>query len=238
MLAGFTPSDAAHTLGRQTMWDVGAAVAGAELYGWYTGDDAATFASCVYAEMARRSAACVLEVAFDGDASIVLDDPIVASVIGGTGKVGAVEVSLGLATPLIAVGGPAGIFYEEVADRIGASLVLPEGYAVANAVGAAAGSIVVRTSAEVHGDGPGSYRIVTLGGTARADDADEAIETATEAARSLAEAALIARAEGIGEIGPPSEVIDVTRHDDPNAADGKGLYSAKIRFELRARPCA
>lgn len=237
VVAGFTPSDAAHTLGMQTIWDLDAARAGAELYGWYTGEDAETFARRVYSQMARRSAACVLDVALGNDDAAVSDDPILESVIDGGGSVGAVNIALAMATPLIAVGGPAGIFYEEVADRIGAPLVLPEGYAVANAVGAAAGSIVVRAGAEVHSDGPGAYRVVTIEGTSRVDDASAAIEQATVAARSIAEAALAERANGVGEIGQPSELVEVARHDDPNASDGEGLYAATIRLELRARPC-
>ncbi len=235
-VSGFTPSDAAHTLGDQDIWSVAGASAGAALWGWYTGDDPETFARRVCSEMARRSAACVLEVSLDADSADVLTNPILDAVISGRNGVGAVRIGISTETPLIAVGGPAGVFYPEVADRLGATLVLPDAYAVANAVGAASGNIVVRSRVEVHGDGPGSYRIVSSSGTSRVDDAPSAIEEATETARRVAQEALSDRARGIGAIGRPIERVDVVRHDDPNVADGAGLYGAVVTLELLARP--
>ena len=235
-VAGFTPSDAAHVLGQQNIWDTAGATAGAALWGWYTGDDPDAFARRVQSEMVRRSAACVLEVSLDTDAIDVFDNPILDAVISGTGHLGVVDVELSTETPLIAVGGPAGVFYPDVAERIGAPLVLPVGYAVANAVGAAAGKIVVRSRVEVQGDGPGSYRVVSSKGTQRVDDAVSAIEDATQTARDIAMEGLAVRSRGIGEIGDPIERVDIVRHDDPNANEDEGLYGAVITLELRAQP--
>ena len=240
-LAGFTPSDAAHVLGLQDTWSREAAVAGAELYGWYTGEDGTTFAKRVRSEMARRSAGCVLEVALEGEVGSghigsVWDNPILAAAMSGESRIGSVDVSMTTATPLVAVGGPAGVFYPEVAERIGAQLVLPEDFAVANAVGAAAGSVVARARAEVQADGPAAFRIVSSRGSTKASDPDVAIVDAIAAARAIAASTLRERSEGLGELDAPSEIVDIDRHDDPNAAPGEGLYGARIHLELRARP--
>ena len=235
-VAGFTPSDAAHVIGEQETWDRTAAVAGARLLGWYTGEDEATFAGRVSSEMVRRSAACVLEVALDAELDEVFANEVLDAAISGHNRVGSVDVALSTTTSLIAVGGPAGVFYPDVGRRVGAQLVLPSNYEVANAVGAAAGSVVVRTRAEVHGDGPGSYRVVTVRGTIRADGAESAIEDATQAARNLANELLAARGSGVGQLGEPIERVDIERHDDPNGPEGEGLYGAVISLELRARP--
>lgn len=232
-IGGFTPSDAAHVLGLQGTWHGAAASAGAELLGWYTSDTGTEFASRVRSEMERRSAACVLEVAMDQE---VMGNPVIDAVISGLPRVGVIAVALSMTTPLIAVGGPAGVFYPEVGARIGCDPVLPQHYAVANAVGAAAGSIVVRTRAEVHSDGPGSYRVVASDGTTQVEGGAIAIEHATAAARNLARRALGERAKGIGTLGSPEEFIEVERHTDPDAGDDDGLYGAVVHFELRARP--
>lgn len=67
-------------------------------------------------------------------------------------------------------------------------------------------------------------------------DPDVAIDDAVAVARAMAEATLRERAEGVGELDDPAEVVDIDRHDDPNAEAGQGLYGAHIEVELRARP--
>ncbi len=55
-----------------------------------------------------------------------------------------------LQMPLIGIGAPAGIFLPRIADALGTELVLPEHYAVANAVGTVAGSVVATCEAIVY----------------------------------------------------------------------------------------
>lgn len=235
-LSGFTPSDAAHVLGLQNNWNADGAQAAAELLAWYTGATGAVFSQRVWSEMVRRSAACLLEVAFGDEISDVLANPVIEAAIAGEPTIGSVGLSLNTGVPIVAVGGPAGVYYSAAATRIGAELALPENFAVANAVGAAAGHIVVRTHAEVHGDGPGQFRVISGEGTTPSSGAAEAIELATQHARAIAQASLAERAAGVVEIDEPRELLDVERIDDPNAADGEGLYRATISLELRAKP--
>ena len=136
--------------------------AGAELLAWYTGETAEAFSQRVRSETVRRSAGCILDVALDDVVHSALDNPLSAAVAAGSGELGAVQVSFKMGTAIVAVGGPAEVYYPVVAERIGAALVLPDDFAVANAVGAAAGHVVARGHSEVHSDGPGSYRLLSL----------------------------------------------------------------------------
>ncbi len=235
-LAGFTPSDAAHVLSLQDNWSTAGAEAGAELMAWYTGDDPLVFARNVWSETVRRSAACVLEVAFDDHVVDGLSNPVVDAVVRGVGSVGGVEVRLRPVDPLVGVGGPAGVFYPEVASRCGAELVLPEEFSVANAVGAAAGHVVVRSHAEVHGDGPGMFRVVSGAGSETHRDPTVALERAEQIALAVATARLEERASGLVERGPVLRHVEVERHDAPDAAGDEGLYSARVDVEVRSRP--
>lgn len=242
-IAGFTPSDAAHVLGLQDNWNGEGAAAGAELMAWYTGEDANDFCSRVWSETVRRSAGCILDVAFDNpDTSHSLGDsltnPLAEVAASGNGTIGSVTIGLALDAPIVAVGGPAAVYYEEVAKRCGAELVMPNNFAVANAVGAAAGEVVVRSHAEVHSDGPSMFRVVSSAGSEQVSDATEAIVSATQRAREAATAALNERCAGLTERGPASEHVDIERHDAPEAVGDEGLYSAIISLELRARPVA
>ena len=233
-LVGFTPSDAAHVLGMQANWSAEAAQAAAELMAWFTGETADDFCRRVWSETVRRSAGCILDVAFDGAVPQSLANPVVATAASGNGVIGGVSVALELTNPLIAVGGPAGIYYPEVAERIGAQLILPDYFEVTNAIGAASGHVVARSVAEVHADGPGSFRVVGPEGSSHVEDGEAAIEQATVSARSLAKLALDERLAHLSG-GPIEEIVDVTRHGDPNETNG-ALYGAKVEVELRAKP--
>jgi N-methylhydantoinase A/oxoprolinase/acetone carboxylase beta subunit len=237
-LAGFTPSDAAHVLGLQKNWSTEGAQAGADLMAWYTGEPAEDFARRVWSETVRRSAACVLEVALDDRVVDVLANPVLDAVVTGTEIVGRVAVRLQPTDPIVAVGGPAAVFYREVATRCGAELVLPEQFAVANAVGAAAGHVVVRSHAEVHTDGPGFFRVVSSAGIDTLSSATEALNLAEDRAAEAAAVLLVERCAGLVDHGPIGHHVDIVRHDAPNAREDEGLYTATIEVELRARPVA
>lgn len=236
-VAGFTPSDAAHVLGLQDNWDQETANAAAEVMAWYTGETAEAFCQRVWSEMVRRSAGCVLDVAFDGRLGAdALGNPLVDAAASGTGSIESVGIALTMQTPIVGVGGPAGVYYDAVAERCGAELVLPGQFAVANAVGAAAGEVVVRTKAEVHSDGPGLFRVVTPEGTTPIGDGTEAIARATDSARATATQLMADRCAGLDAAGAPVEFVDVERHDAPDAIGDEGLYTAVVHLELRVRP--
>lgn len=236
---GFTPTDAAHVLDMQSTFSTDAARAGSELMGWFISRDAEAFASTVLSEVVRGSAGCVLDIALDGSVALggstALDNAVLNTIASGNPQIGSARVSLDLDTPVIAVGGPAAIVYREVAERIGAQLVLPDDFAVANAVGAASGFVVARSQTQVQLERPGSFRVVGGGdGSTRHDDGEAAIRAATETARRHASSALAEGMDGL-DGDPIIEHVEITRHEDPN--DPKtGLYGADVFVELRRRP--
>lgn len=232
---GFTPTDAAHVLGLQSTFSTEAARVGSELLGWFFSQDADEFAGDVLSEVVRASAGCVLDSALEGSAiRSALGNAVLDAVASGTPQIGAARVSLELDAPVIAVGGPAEIVYRDVAERIGAELVLPEDFAVANAVGAASGFVVARAHTQVQLERPGSFLVVGRGGSTRHDDGEEAITTATDAARHDANVALADAMDGL-DGNPVIEHVEITRHEDPNDPD-TGLYGADVFVELRRRP--
>jgi N-methylhydantoinase A/oxoprolinase/acetone carboxylase beta subunit len=235
-LVGFTPSDAAHVLGLQENWSRSTAEAGARLMAWYTGEDPVEFCRRVWSETVRRSAAAVLEVAFDdrlGDPAV---NQLASAAIDGVGQLGGVSVALSPMDPIVAVGGPAGVYYDEVASRLSAELILPERFEVANAVGAAAGELIVSGTAEVHTDGPGLFRIISSTGTETSADGSDALRVATERATTLAEAALAEAATGLSPSSEATVTVDVERHDAPDALGDTGLYFARVTAEARSLP--
>lgn len=234
--AGFTPSDAAHVLGLQDNWSGDGALAAAALMAWYTEEDATEFSDRVWSETVRRSAACVLEVALSDSAGPVLANPVLDAVISGVGTVGGVGVQLQPFDPFVAVGGPARVFYPEVAKRCGAQLVVPEQFFVANAVGAAAGHVVARSHAEVHSDGPAQFRVVTSRGAESATDASEALVRAEQRAHEIASEYLRDRSVGLERHGAVLMHVDLERHDAPDSRGDDGLYWARVDVEVRVRP--
>ena len=158
--------------------------------------------------------------------------------IDGTHRLGGVQVRLSPYAAIVAVGGPAGVYYPGVAERLDATLVIPDRFEVANAVGAAAGFLVGVGGAEVHLDGPGLFRVIAPDGVSTFTDATEALSYGRDHAESVARAALAELAGELPAIGEVELQIDIERHDEPDAAGDSGLYFARVRCEARARPYA
>lgn len=237
-LAGFTPSDAAHVLGIQENWSMEAATAAAEVMAWYTGLAVEDFCQRVWSETVRRSALAVLEVAVGDGLAAPTSDPVISAAVDGRGTLGRTRISIAPTDPVVAVGGPAGVYYPEVAARLSAELILPEQFAVANAVGAAAGYLAAHSTTEVHTDGPGLFRVVTHHGVETATDASDALATAHQRAEEIARAELAALATGLPAIGDTHIRTEVERHDAPDSVADEGLYFARVFTEVRARPFA
>ena len=141
---GFTPSDAAHVLGLQDNWPGPAAELAAKLMVRFRdmklGDDARVEDFCreVWSETVRRTAKVILDTAFGKTFG---DHELVDAVSSGRGRLGLAKVSLSPAVPVVAVGGPVRVYYEEVGRRLGCEMIFPPFFDVANAVGAATGVV-------------------------------------------------------------------------------------------------
>ena len=202
MISGFTPSDAAHVLGRQSNWDAAAARLGAELFarrrdgrGRAIAESVEEISERVLVAVTRRSAEAILETAFaeDGlDGSATISHALVQSAIDG--RLGIARLSVALDRPVIGLGASAPLHYEGLPELVGNRCVIPEDTDVANALGAVVGQVRVSAEAIVSQPAEGLFRVAAA--TMMKDFTDEAAALAWAGEAVSARAAEAARAAG------------------------------------------
>jgi N-methylhydantoinase A/oxoprolinase/acetone carboxylase beta subunit len=212
LLAGFTPSDAAHILGLQRGWSVEAARLGAQIFlranpqgDWRPAADAAGFAAEVVEHVIRQSGQVILSSAIADDDHIAerewgrLGRRLVGRALAGEpAQIPLVEVRLRLTRPLVAIGAPVGAYYPEVARRLHTRLVIPPHAEVTNAVGAVASGVVQTAEALITQPSEGNFRLHIASGVEDFDDLESAAARGIEAARAQAET--LARRAGAAEL--------------------------------------
>lgn len=231
---GFTPSDAAHVLGLQNNWPGPAAALAARLLLRFRdmklGNEAKVESFCreVWHETVRRSCRAILDAAFGKSFG---EHELVDAVCSGSGVLGLAGVSLSPRVPLVAVGGPVRVYYDEVGRRLACEVVYPSFFDVANAVGAATGVVAQVVTISVEGDGSGLFRVHGPQGVASFTSGPDALAAAQDMARRQAlEAARRLGAENV-------EVqMRVSKSHLPDAADDNGLIEAVVRAEAMGRP--
>jgi N-methylhydantoinase A/oxoprolinase/acetone carboxylase beta subunit len=231
---GFTPSDAAHVLGLQDNWPGPAAELAAKLMVRFRdmkmGDRTRVEGFCreVWSETVRRTARVILDTAFGKSFG---DHELVDAVCAGRGELGLAKVSLSPSVPVVAVGGPVKVYYEEVGRRLDCGMIFPPFFDVANAVGAATGVIAQTVTVTVEGDGGGLFRLHGLAGVMSFTSGAAALAAAEAQAR---DAALKAVAQ-LGALDAQVQV-SISKHHLPDAVDDNGLLEAVIRAEAIGRP--
>ncbi len=220
LLAGFTPSDAAHILGLQQGWSVEAARLGARIFqradpqgDWRPAADAAGFAGQVIEQVVRQSGQVILSSAIAEADHIAERDwgrlgrrLVGRALAGKSAKMPLVEVQLRLTRPLVAIGAPVGAYYPEVARRLHTRLVIPPHADVTNAVGAVASGVVQTVEALITQPSEGHFRLHIASGIEDFIDLEAAAARALEAAQAQAEAQ--ARRAGAAELQ-----VSVSRRD-------------------------
>ncbi|BAV52836.1 hydantoinase (plasmid) [Mesorhizobium loti] len=191
-IAGFTPSDAAHVLGKQTNWDPVAARLGAELFARKRDGRGQPIAASPEAlsertllTLTRLSAEIILETAFSEDGlngAATVAHALVQRAVDG--YPGIARLSVALDRPVIGIGASAPLHYAGLGALIGNDCVVPEDTDVANALGAVVGQ--VRVSAEAHVSQPweGLFRLAAGGRVRDFPDEASAIAAADAAARA------------------------------------------------------
>jgi N-methylhydantoinase A/oxoprolinase/acetone carboxylase beta subunit len=245
-IAGFTPSDAAHVLGLQAGWSSEAARRAAWLEARKAGSDdgAEGFARAVL-ELARtQSAEALVEAAWEasGGAPATLGplarDPLFARALAstrpgsgpGSGPAEArqpLSLAFRLDRPVVAVGGPAAIFYAGVPERLGSTLVIPDHHQVCNAIGAVVGDVVrhvERVATRISEE-----RLALYLGEAIVEEADPAVARARLEAD--ARAAAVAAALAAGAVDP---VVTIRVEEDRATLDS----GPDIVVEIRVRATA
>ena len=166
-VVGFTPSDAAHVLGRQSNWNAEGARLGAELFrrqkngrGQPVAASGEDLASRVLATLTRLSAEAILETAFaeDGlDGAAMVAHRLAQRAIEGVGGVARIRVTLD--RPVIGLGASAALHYAALPALVGAECLTPPDADVANALGAVVGQVRVRAEATVTQPTEGRFRV-------------------------------------------------------------------------------
>jgi N-methylhydantoinase A/oxoprolinase/acetone carboxylase beta subunit len=224
-VVGFTPSDAAHVLGRQANWDKTAGRLGAELFarrrdarGLVIAETPEALAEWVLQAVTRRSAECVLETSFaeDGlDGAATVEHPLVQRAVET--RPGIVGLAVSLDRPVIGLGASAPLHYAGLPPIVGNECIVPPDADVANALGAVVGQVRVTAEALVSQPEEGVFRL-TCGETMV--DFDEE-EPAVAAAEDRARAIVAARAL---EAGTDNAEIDVVTEFHVSTVEGRRMF--------------
>ena len=210
MIAGVTPSDASHVLGRLDAWDGVAAEKAVRLLarrrngrGDRFAPDAATLAQTIVDQLTAQTVDCLLEAAFGEDAVFAEQpsDSLARHVLVKAGldqHKGVVELSARLGVPVIGLGASAPSYYGAVGQRLGCQMILPVHAGVANAIGAVVGQVSQRATGLVTSPGEGRFVAHFASGLVNFTDREAAL-TAMEAAL-ISDATTRARAAGAEDL--------------------------------------
>ena len=241
MIAGVTPSDASHVVGRLDSWDGLAAEKAVRLLARRrngSGDrfarDAVTLAQRIVDQVTDQTVDCLLEAAFDEDKGFAGDGASLArhelTRAGLARHRGVVEVTLRLGVPVIGLGASAHSYYGAVGDRLGCEMILPEHAGVANAIGAVVGQVAQRAQGLVSSPGEGRFTAHLAAGLQTFNSRDEAL-AAMEAAL-VAEATARARTAGAEDLR-----VTVTRDiREAEVAGQKMFIEAMVSATASGRP--
>ena len=242
MIAGVTPSDASHVLGRLDVWDSEASAKAVRLLGRRRngagerfGADAAVLAHQIIDQLTAQTVDCLLEAAFDEDAAFAGQNsetlarhPLTRA--GLSGHRGVMELTAQLGVPVIGLGASAPAYYGAVGARLGCQMILPEHAGVANAIGAVVGQVSQRVQALISSPGEGRYTVHLPDGLHSFADRD--------AAFGAAETALIAQATALARTAGAQDLHITTARDIREAAiEGRTMFiEATITATASGRP--
>lgn len=170
-VAGVTPSDASHVLGRVEVWDRDAAEKALILFGRRrTGSgnalsrDPDALAQMIIDRLTHQTGLALLECAFaEEEESFGLPEGELARHVltqrGLQGHRGLMRVETGLAVDVVGLGASAPSYYPAVGDLLGCRMILPEHAGVANAIGAVVGRVTMRKAGTISSPSTGVFRV-------------------------------------------------------------------------------
>jgi len=242
MLAGVTPSDASHVLGRLDSWDREAAEKALRLMarrrtgaGERFAQGPEALAQAVVDQLTQQTVECLLEAAFGEDEAFAAESPetLARHLLTRTGMAqhkGVVEVGLRLGVPVIGLGASASSYYGAVGDRLGCQVILPEHAGVANAIGAVAGQISQRATGLVSSPAEGRYVAHLATGLQSFSSAEAALQSLETAL--VAEATARARQAGAVDLR-----LSVDRAVKEVEIEGRTMFiEARVTATASGRP--
>ena len=241
VLAGVTPSDASHVLGRQAGWDGAAADKALRLMilrrngaGQRIATDAPELARAIIVQLTNQTVACLLEAALaeDGlggdDPAALVGHPLLQAAVRG--HAGALRLTATLDVPVIGLGASAPGYYGAVGQVLGARMILPAHAGVANAIGAVVGQVAMRATGLVTSPAEGRFTAHLAAGPqgfASRDAALAALETALTA--TVTDRARAAGAEDLR--------IEVSRDLREAQIEGRAMFiEAELTVTASGRP--
>ncbi|WP_379061739.1 hydantoinase/oxoprolinase N-terminal domain-containing protein [Mesorhizobium sp. UC74_2] len=237
-IVGFTPSDAAHTLGRQANWDAAAARLGAELFarrkdgrGQPIAASPEEISERVLVALTRLSAEVILETAFaeDGlDGAATVAHALVQRAVDA--HPGIARLTVALDRPVIGLGASAPLHYAALAPLVGNECLVPGDTDVANALGAVVGQVRVTAEARVSQPKEGLFRVSSGEGVRDFTKEDEAMAKAEADVRKLV-------ALRAGEAGTDTAEIDIARDIRASVVEGQRMFiEAHVVATAAGRP--
>ncbi|MFE0013522.1 hydantoinase/oxoprolinase N-terminal domain-containing protein [Mesorhizobium sp. NPDC059054] len=237
-VVGFTPSDAAHTLGKQANWDARAARLGAELLarrkdgrGQAIAASPEEISERVLVALTRVSAEVILETAFaeDGlDGAATVAHALVQRAVDA--HPGIARLTVALDRPVIGLGASAPLHYAALAPLVGNECVVPVDTDVANALGAVVGQVRVTAEARVSQPKEGLFRVSSGEGVRDFINEEDAMAKAEADVRKLV-------ALRAGEAGTDAAEIDVARDIRASVVEGQRMFiEAHIVATAAGRP--
>jgi N-methylhydantoinase A/oxoprolinase/acetone carboxylase beta subunit len=254
--AGFTPTDALHVLGRFERWDaeasrLGAALLAAQaglapealcervssgvsdrvtsaLVGKVLGDEAALPDGSN--EPSSRARAEGLAAVWERETSA---DPLLARALGSV-PASDLDCRLTLRRPLVAVGAPVEAYLPRVSRQLSTELIVPPHAEVANAVGAVAGSVVLKLPVIIRPlDGNERVRLHLPGGVRDFDAVEEGVMYAHQVVPEQLQ--VLARQAGAEHVEMRASRVD--RSAKVGAGWGEELYlETRLIFTAVGRP--
>ncbi len=243
IISRLTPSDCAHILGRQHTWNAEGARLSARLaLRWanvqgadrWRGDTDA-LARDVVDRVAHLTGRCVVTSALAERSSKVMNELppgqralVDAALSGGDDDI--LDFAVHLKHPLVGIGAPAALYYPQAAEKLHATLIIPEHAAVANALGAVAGGIIQRSVAHITPQDEEAFRVHWSGGV----DTFATLDSAAE--QAIAQCTAQARADA-ERAGAQNIEVSVDRKDNVVASGGREVFfESQITVRAYGRP--
>ncbi|GGH60063.1 hydantoinase/oxoprolinase family protein [Frigidibacter albus] len=236
MIAGVTPSDAVHVLGRLAAWDTEAAEKALALMarrrsarGERIAAGAEALAARIIDQLTAQTVGCLLEAALAEDGFTAAPaDPLLRAALSGHS--GTLRLQAALGVPLIGLGASAASYYGAVGQRLHTKVILPADGDVANAIGAVVGRVSMHAEALVSSPGPGRFVAHLPDGPAAYPDPETALKALAPALEANARAAA-------ASAGLPDPQI--TRDEQRREAQIEGqtvFIESRLRITASGRP--
>jgi len=145
--SGFTPTDILHIEGLHKPWDMEASQASLTVFCNYLSMEKEAFLKFIWDEIAKKIASAVVHFLTEKK---IPGDEVEEENLGKWFLTNSLfphhphlETSIQLRDSIVGIGAPAQVMIQQAADMLNTELILPDHYAVANATGAVAGSVMV-----------------------------------------------------------------------------------------------